>query len=158
MNQDYEIVKPGEKVFDWLLLLFSFAFLYEAYQIDGIPSLNSAGSFPMGLGLIMLASSAVILVSHRRKRRDPEIHSHTEELKIFLAEHFQPHIIAFSLISIVYLVAIAWVSFYVSTFVFLSVMFIYYRSGKVFSSLIISGAAIAIIYVLFTLVFRVYLP
>ncbi|MGQ7248756.1 tripartite tricarboxylate transporter TctB family protein [Halomonas sp. V046] len=158
MNQDYEIVKPGEKVFDWLLLLFSCAFLYEAYQINGIPSLNSAGSFPMGLGLIMFASSVVILVSHRRKRRAPELGSHGDELKAFLAEHFQPHIIAFSLISIVYLIAIAWVSFYASTFVFLAVMFIYYRNGKVLSSLIISAAAVAIIYVLFTLVFRVYLP
>ena len=37
-------------------------------------------------------------------------------------------------------------------------MFIYFRGGKVVSSLIISGVSIAIIYALFTLVFRVYLP
>ncbi|MCA0975817.1 tripartite tricarboxylate transporter TctB family protein [Halomonas denitrificans] len=153
-----EIVKPGEKCFDWLLLIFSLAFLYEAYQIDGIPSLNSPGSFPIGLGLIMLASSVVILISHRRKRRAPELTSSLQEFKAFLAEHFKPHIVVFSVISVVYLIAIDSIHFYISTFLFLSAMFIYYRGGKVVSSLVIAGVSIAIIYALFTLVFRVYLP
>ncbi|MCJ8284482.1 MULTISPECIES: tripartite tricarboxylate transporter TctB family protein [unclassified Halomonas] len=157
-TQEFEVVKPGEKVFDWLLLLFSLAFLYEAYRIDGIPSLNSPGSFPIGLGLIMLASSVVILVSHRRKRRPQELGSAGDELKAFVGEHFKAHIVVFSLIAITYLFAIAWISFYVSTFIFLALMFIYFRGGKVVSSLIISGVSIAIIYALFTLVFRVYLP
>ena len=43
-------------------------------------------------------------------------------------------------------------------FIFLAAMFIYFRQGRVVSSLVITAAAIAIIYVLFTVVFRVYLP
>ncbi|ALM53920.1 tripartite tricarboxylate transporter TctB family protein [Halomonas huangheensis] len=158
MKDRYERVQPGEKVFDWLLLLFSGGLLYEAWRVDGIPSLNSPGTFPVGLALIMIAACLVILFSHRRKRRAPELTTAGDELKAFVAEHFQPHIIVFSVISIIYLVAISWLSFYLSTFIFLAAMFIYYRGGKVLSSLIISSVSIAIIYVLFTLVFRVYLP
>lgn len=159
MKDNIEHVKPGEKVFDWLLLLFSGGLLYEASRIDGlVPSINSPGSFPVALAVIMIASSLVILFSHRRKRRDPALSSAGEELKAFLAEHFKPDILVFSLIAIVYLVAISWLSFYVSTFIFLAAMFIYYRGGRVLGSLIISGVSIAVIYILFTLVFRVYLP
>ncbi|WP_111414974.1 tripartite tricarboxylate transporter TctB family protein [Billgrantia lactosivorans] len=158
MSKKIERVQAGEKVFDWLLLLLSIGVLVEAYRIDGIPGLNSPGSFPVGLALIMLASSLVILFSHRRKRRDPQIRGALHEFQVFWSEHFQPHIVVFTLVSVAYLTAIVWVSFYLSTFLFLSVMFIYYRNGRILSSLLLSGLAIAVIYVLFTLVFRVYLP
>ncbi|MDQ7734606.1 tripartite tricarboxylate transporter TctB family protein [Halomonas sp. SpR1] len=158
MTKKIERVRAGEKVFDWLLLLFSVGVLYEAYRIDNGVQLNSAGSFPVGLALIMLASSIAILFSHRRKQRDPQIRSAAQEFKVFLNEHFKPHIVVFSIVSILYLVAIVWTSFYISTFIFLAAMFIYYRQGKVISSLVIASLAIAVIYVLFTIVFRVYLP
>lgn len=158
MTKKIERVRAGEKVFDWLLLLLSIGVLYEAYRIDGSLRLNSAGSFPIGLALIMLVSSLAILFSHRRKQRDPVILNAAQEFKVFLNEHFKPHIIVFSLVSMVYLAAIVWTSFYISTFIFLAAMFIYYRQGKIISSLMIASLAIAVIYVLFTIVFRVYLP
>lgn len=158
MTKKIERVQAGEKLFDWLLLLFSIGVLYEALRIDDGLRLNSAGSFPIGLALIMLASSLAILFSHRRKQRDPNIRNAAQELKVFLNEHFKMHIIVFSIVSIMYLAAIVWTSFYVSTFAFLAAMFIYYRQGKVISSLLIASLAIAVIYVLFTMVFRVYLP
>ncbi|MCH4811399.1 tripartite tricarboxylate transporter TctB family protein [Vreelandella neptunia] len=158
MTKKIERVQAGEKVFDWLLLLFSIVVLYEAYRIDDGIRLNSAGSFPIGLALIMLGSSLAILFSHRRKQRDPHILTATQEFKVFLHEHFKPHIVVFSIVSMLYLAAIMWTSFYVSTFIFLAAMFIYYRQGKIISSLMIATLAIAVIYVLFTIVFRVYLP
>lgn len=158
MSQRFERVQAGEKAFDWLLLLFSIGVLFKAYRIDGIPSINSPGSFPIGLALVMLASSVVILFSHRRKRRDPKIRGALHECQVFLYEHFQPHIVVFTFLAVAYLAAIAWASFYISTYLFLAVTFIYFRHGRVVSSLIISAVAIAVIYALFTLVFRVYLP
>lgn len=158
MSKKIARVQAGEKLFDWLLLLLSIGVLYEAYRIDGGLRLNSAGSFPVGLGLIMLASSVVILISHRYKRRAAEITTALQEAKTFLAEHFKPPIVAFTVCAIVYLIAINWISFYVSTFCFLAAMFTYYRQGKVVSSLVIATMTIAVIYVLFTMVFRVYLP
>lgn len=158
MSKKIERVQAGEKVFDWLLLLLSIGVLVEAYRIDGGLRLNSAGSFPVGLALVMLASSLAILFSHRYKRRDERIHSAMQEFREFFHEHFQPHIVVFSVGAMIYLAAIVWASFYVSTFIFLAAMFIYLRQGKVVSSLIIAAVALAIIYVLFTVVFRVYLP
>ncbi|MBB3331676.1 hypothetical protein BDK63_002560 [Halomonas campaniensis] len=158
MSKKIEQTQAGEKVFDWLLLLFSVGVLVEAFRIDGGLRLNSAGSFPVGLALVMLASSIAILFSHRRKRRDPRIRSALHECQVFLHEHFQPHIVVFSVVSVIYLAAIIWASFYISTFIFLAAMFIYYRQGRIISSLIITSLAIAVIYVLFTMVFRVYLP
>lgn len=158
MSTKIERVQAGEKVFDWLLLLLSIGVLYEAFRIDGGIRLNGAGSFPMALALIMLTSSLVILFSHRRKARDPQIESAGGELKTFFSEHFKPSIVAFSIASIIYLIAINWISFYVSTFCFLVAMFTYYRRGKFLSSLLIGGITIAVTYVLFTVVFRVYLP
>ncbi|GHE22185.1 tripartite tricarboxylate transporter TctB family protein [Halomonas urumqiensis] len=158
MSKKIERVQAGEKVFDWLLLLFSIGLLFEAYRIDGGLLANSAGSFPMGLALVMLAASAAILASHRYKRRDPRIRSAFHEFQVFLSEHFKIHIVVFTVVAVLYLAAINWASFYISTAVFLAAMFIYFRQGKVVSSLIITAAAIAVIYVLFTMVFRVYLP
>ena len=158
MTKPIERIQAGEKVFDWLLLLFSIGVLYEAYRIDGGLRLNSAGSFPIGLAIIMLVSSLAILFSHRRKQRDPQILSAGQEFKVFLHEHFKPPIVVFTLVSMLYLAAIMWTSFYISTFIFLAAMFIYYRQGKIISSLMIASLAIAVIYVLFTIVFRVYLP
>ena len=158
MSKKIERVQAGEKVFDWLLLLFSLGVLIEAYRIDGGLRLNSAGSFPVGLALVMLAASATILASHRYKRRDPRIRTALHEAQVFLHEHFRPHIVVFSVVAVIYLAAIVWASFYVSTFVFLAAMFIYLRQGKVVGSLVITCVAIAVIYALFTLVFRVYLP
>lgn len=158
MSKKIERVQPGEKVFDWLLLLLSIGVLIEAFRIDGGLRLNSAGSFPMGLALVMIASSVVILFSHRYKRRDSRIRTALHECQVFLHEHFQPYIVVFIVAAIIYLAAIAWISFYVSTALFLAAMFIYLRRGKVVSSLIITAVASVVIYVLFTLVFRVYLP
>lgn len=151
-------VQAGEKLFDWLLLLLSIGVLYEAYRIDGGLRLNSAGSFPVGLALIMLASSIALLISHRHKRRATDITTARQEAETFLKEHFKPPIIAFTVCSIVYLVAINWASFYISTFCFLAAMFAYYRKGKILSSVCIAAITIGVIYVLFTMVFRVYLP
>ncbi|MGR4070180.1 tripartite tricarboxylate transporter TctB family protein [Halomonas sp. LR3S48] len=158
MSKKIERVQAGEKVFDWLLLLLSIGVLVEAYRIDGGLRLNSAGSFPVGLALVMLASSLAILFSHRYKRRDEQIGGARQELRAFFHEHFQPHIVVFSVAAVIYLAAIVWASFYVSTSIFLAAMFIYLRQGKVVSSLLITAVALVIIYVLFTVVFRVYLP
>ncbi|MCE8026293.1 tripartite tricarboxylate transporter TctB family protein [Billgrantia aerodenitrificans] len=158
MSKKIERVQAGEKVFDWLLLLLSIGVLIEAYRIDGGLRLNSAGSFPVGLALVMLVSSLALIVSHRYKRRDESIKSALQECQVFLSDHFRSHIVVFSIAAIIYLAAIVWASFYISTFIFLAAMFIYFRQGRVVSSLIITTVAIAVIYVLFTVVFRVYLP
>ncbi|MFC3283333.1 tripartite tricarboxylate transporter TctB family protein [Litchfieldella rifensis] len=157
MSKKPEKLQAGERAFDWLLLIFSLVVFYQAYQISGFSSINSAGAFPVGLSLIMIASSIAVLAGHRRKTR-PETRGPLDELAIFLRTHFPTNVLVFCVLAIAYLAAIQPFSFFVSTFVFLAAAFIYLRQGKVVSSLIISALSIAVIYGLFTVVFRVYLP
>ncbi|GGX99500.1 hypothetical protein GCM10007160_29010 [Litchfieldella qijiaojingensis] len=157
MSKKPERLQAGERAFDWLLLLFSGAVFYQAYQITGFSSINSAGAFPIGLSLIMIASSIAVLVNHRRKEK-PNTRGPLDELTSFLRQHFPINVLVFCALAVAYLAAIQPFSFFVSTFAFLALTFIYLRQGKIVSSLIISAVAIAVIYVLFTLVFRVYLP
>jgi hypothetical protein len=150
-------LQAGERAFDWLLLVFSLAVFYQAYRITGFSSINSAGAFPIGLSLIMIGSSIAVLAGHRRKAH-PDTHGPFDELTRFLRQHFPPVVLAFCALAIVYLAQIRPLGFLPSTFAFLALSFIFLRRGKIASSLIISALAIAVIYGLFTLVFRVYLP
>lgn len=150
-------LQAGERAFDWLLLIFSLAVFYQAYQITGFSSINSAGAFPIGLSLIMIASSITVLAGHRHKEK-PDTRGPLDELKRFVHVHFPREVLVFCVLAIVYLAAIRPAGFFASTFVFLAITFIYLRQGRVVSSLITSAVAIAVIYGLFTLVFRVYLP
>lgn len=157
MSKKPEKLQPGERAFDWLLLIFSAAVFYQAYQISGFSSINSAGAFPIGLALIMIVSSIAVLAGHRRKAK-PDVRGPLDELMSFLRTHFPPNVLVFCVLAIAYLAAIQPFSFFISTFVFLAVAFIYLRQGKIVSSLVTSAFAIAVIYGLFTVVFRVYLP
>jgi uncharacterized protein (DUF486 family) len=66
--------------------------------------------------------------------------------------------VVFTLLSVAYLAAIQWASFYISTFAFLMFSIVYLRRGKVLSALVASGISVLAIYLLFTLAFSVYLP
>ena len=47
----------GERTFCVLLLVFSLAIFYLAYQISGFSSINSPGAFPIGVALVMIFSA-----------------------------------------------------------------------------------------------------
>lgn len=157
MSKKPDKLQLGERAFDWLLLIFSLAVFYQAYQITGFSSINSAGAFPIGLSLVLIGSSIAVLAGHRRKER-PDTRGVLDEFTSFLRVHFPLPIVVFSVLAIAYLIAIEPASFYLSTFLFLALATIYLRQGKFLSSVIISAFAIGVIYVLFTVVFRVYLP
>ncbi|PAU74904.1 tripartite tricarboxylate transporter TctB family protein [Halomonas salipaludis] len=157
MDNKPDKLQVGERVFDWLLLLFSGAVFYHAYQITGFSSINSAGAFPIGLSLILIASSIAVLAGHRRKQR-PDTQGALDEFKAFLRQHFPFNVLVFSALAVAYLIAIEPASFFLSTFVFLVLAMIFLRRGKAVTSLLTATGAIAVIYVLFTVVFRVYLP
>ncbi|MFG6137835.1 tripartite tricarboxylate transporter TctB family protein [Halomonas sp. B23F22_10] len=150
-------LQPGERAFDWLLLIFSLAVFHQAYRITGFSSINSAGAFPIALSLIMIASSIAVIVSHRRRPK-PDSHGPLDELVRFLRQHFPPVVLAFCALTVAYLAVIRPLGFFPSTFGFLALSFVFLRRDRIVGSLLISAFAIAVIYGLFTLVFRVYLP
>ncbi|HWV10745.1 MAG TPA: tripartite tricarboxylate transporter TctB family protein [Pseudomonas sp.] len=149
-------VPVGERTFCVLLVILSVAVLYQAYLIAGFSSVSSPGAFPLGISIVMLISSVRVLYELRGKERQSS--SWSDAFKRFNHEHFPRHIVVFTLLSIAYLAAIQWVSFYVSTFVFLMASIVYLRRGKLLSALFAATVSVLTIYALFTLAFSVYLP
>jgi putative tricarboxylic transport membrane protein len=152
-------LQPGERAFNLMLLLFSLGIFYEAYRISGpgFESINSPGAFPIGLGIILMLSMIVIITGQLRKPK-PDTQGALDEARQFLSAHFPLPIVVFSAMAIGYLLLLESLGFIISTLLFLFASMVYLRHGRLVSSAVIAGVSIAIIYILFTLLFQVYLP
>lgn len=156
MNKtEYRLV--GERTFCVLLLAFSLGILYLAYQIAGLSSINSAGAFPLGVSIVMLLSALTILLGQFRKH-PPQCQGWIDACKQFTRQHFPRRTLIFAALAIGYLAAIQWISFYLSTFLFLVLSMVYLRNGRIVGALLSSALLLSLIYLLFTLAFSVYLP
>lgn len=147
----------GERTFSVLLLIFSVLVLYQAYRIAGFSSISSPGAFPLGISLIMLLS-AIRVFFELRYRQPAGSNGWFDAMKQFGRLHFPRRILIFTVLAIIYLAAIQWASFYVSTFLFLLLSIVYLRNGRIVSALFTSALSVLLIYLLFTLAFSVYLP
>lgn len=147
----------GERTFCALLLAFSLAIFYLAHQISGFSSTNSPGAFPMGVSLVMILSAVKIAFELTGKAR-PDCNCLFDAARKFCVQHFPKRTIVFGLLAVVYLVAIQWASFYVSTFLFLVLAIVYLRGGRVLNAVCVAVLLLFIIYLLFSLAFSVYLP
>jgi hypothetical protein len=147
----------GERTFSVLLVILSLAVLYLAYQIAGFSSVNSSGAFPLAVGLIMLLSALSILFQLRQKTRS-DSHGWLDSFKQFARQHFPKRTLIFGALAVAYLASIQWLSFYLSTFLFLVLSMIYLRNGRIFGALLTSALLLLLIYLMFTLAFSVYLP
>jgi len=147
----------GERTFCAMLLALTLAILYLAYDISGFSSVNSPGAFPLGVGLIMLLSVIKIGCELIGKAK-PDSHGWLDSARQFAHEHFPRRTLIFLGLAVIYLAAIQWASFYVSTFVFLVLSIVYLRNGRVAGAVLAAAVLLAVIYLLFTLAFSVYLP
>ncbi|AVO54080.1 tripartite tricarboxylate transporter TctB family protein [Ectopseudomonas mendocina] len=147
----------GERTFCAMLLVFTLAILYLAYDIAGFSSVNSPGAFPLGVGLIMLLSVIKIGLELIGKAK-PDSNGWLDSARLFAKEHFPRRTLIFLGLAVIYLAAIQWASFYVSTFVFLVLSIVYLRNGRVAGAVLAAAMLLAVIYLLFTLAFSVYLP
>ena len=147
----------GERTFCVLLLLASLVVFYLAYQISGFSSINSPGAFPLGVALVMILSAGKIAVELIGKAK-PDCSGWLDAFQQFRNTHFPRRTLVFGLLAVAYLAAIQWVSFYVSTFLFLVLSIVYLRGGRVLNAILITAVLLVLIYLLFSLAFSVYLP
>ena len=147
----------GERTFCALLLVFSLAIFYLAYQISGFSSANSPGAFPIGVALVMILSAVKIAFELIGKTR-PDCSGWLDAFQQFRRQHFPKAVLIFGLLAVAYLAAIQWASFYVSTFFFLVLSIVYLRNGRVLNAILIAAVLLVLIYLLFSLAFSVYLP
>lgn len=146
--------RPGEIAFGYVLLLFGLFVFWQAYAISGFESVSSAGVFPMGAGAVMVLSAlAVIARNHRRPPAAPE-----PALAAFRREILPNRIVVFMAILVAYTVALDAAGFVIASVLFLLVSILYLQRSGLVLALIVSIGSIAVIYVLFRVIFTVVLP
>ena len=144
--------RPGELVFALLIVVFSAATSWLSYGISGFTGKTTAGVFPMIASAVMMVSSVVILVSATRLPATPKSSNG------FLAEVLTPrHMIMIGYI-IAYVLLMPLIGFVASSAVFLFCSFQFLWRKNPLLILVLTGATLAIIYVIFREVFQVVLP
>ncbi len=144
---------PGEIVFSILLIVFSVTAFWQSYAISGLRGLSEPGVFPMLASATMVLSSLVIMRKLIAKRQSSEVGQAS----------FLKDIVPFQLLVVVgfilvYVVAMPLIGFVFSSAIFLFASFwLLWRKGPFVSAALTAGS-LAVVYVVFRLVFQVVLP
>jgi len=146
-------LRPGERIFAVLLLLFSAVAFYEAYQISGFSGLTSGGVLPMLASAVMIISGVFILRDTFRRRASAQ-YTFTQTAAFLLS----PRLILFVALLVLYAALMPWLGFILASaiFMFLAIAFLWRRS--LLLSIAVTSVAMVVIYVIFRLVFKVVLP
>lgn len=143
--------KPGEIIFACLLLVASLLVTYYAIEISGFSSMSSPGSIPMLASLFMLVSSLITVIKTFSK--SPSAGKDT-----FVSLLTPPIFLFFVFVSLGYILVIDQLGFLLSSglFLFTSIA-VLYRQGPLLA-LLVSTNTLAIVYIIFRLIFKVILP
>ena len=148
--------RPGEGVFTCLLVIFSLFVLYQAYGISAFTSISSPGALPMLAGGFLLVSSIFICVGTYRPAAAPDAKALLEIG--FFPEIAPPVLLVFGVVTLGYISIIDIVGFVLSSSLFLFLSTLYLHRKGVVVSLLISVNTLAVIYIVFRVVFKVILP
>jgi hypothetical protein len=148
-----DTLRPGERLFALLLVVFAAYAFWESYEISGFTGLTTAGVMPMLASGVMVLTGLVILVEALRS--PPAADSSTKGLVTYL---FPLRVVLFTLLVALYVAVMPGVGFLPASgaLIFIAVWALW-RKGP-FWSLAISLFSIAVIYLLFRVVFKVMLP
>lgn len=151
--QSPEKLRPGERLFALLLVVFAGFVFSEAYGISGLEGLTTGGVMPMLASGVMVLSSLCILGDTLRTPRDREAGPLGAIVYLFPLP-----VVVFSGLVAAYAALIPSAGFLVASggFLFAAIWGLW-RKGPIWALLLASGAITAI-YVLFRLVFQVVLP
>jgi putative tricarboxylic transport membrane protein len=148
---------PGQIAFTVMLLVFSVFMLWTAYGISGFESLTSAGSFPILATAVMVITGLVNVVQTLRETPSPA--QEGESLPQQFMRQLTPGVlIGFTLAILAYMLALEWVGFLVSSYVFLVISMWLLGSRRIVLNLVVSALSLGAIYVIFQTVFSVVLP
>lgn len=148
---------PGELVFVLVLLLFGATALWQAYRISGFASWSSPGAVSMLAALVLLgAALRIVLATLRQPPADVPAGS---TLAQAFGHALLPRVIvAFTLLIVLYMLALEPLGFVVSSFLFLAAGMWVLGSRRVVYNLAISAICLAAIYAIFQTAFSVVLP
>lgn len=144
---DTRLKRPGEDVFGLVFLVLSVGLFWQSYAIAGFSSLSSPGAFPLAASGAMVIAAIVVVAGNLRRGHE------TSGPAILPAQ-----VAIFVGLVLAYALLLAPLGFLPASFLFLFAgMKLLYRGGWL-ASAVISVLALAVVYVVFRLVFQVVLP
>ncbi|MFT4676965.1 MAG: putative tricarboxylic transport membrane protein [Patiriisocius sp.] len=154
--------RPGEGVFACLLLIFSLFVVHQAYNISGFTSISSPGALPLLAAAFLLVSSIFISITAFKLAAAPsKAAAPGEEVasaRGFFPEMAPPLLLVFGVVTLGYISIIDVFGFVLSSASFLFLSTLYLHRKGVIVSLLISVNTLAVIYIVFRVVFKVILP
>lgn len=146
-------LRPGERLFALVLVLFAGFVFSESYAISGFKGLTTGGVMPMLASGIMVITGLLILAETFRKPRAPEA-----GVFALVAYLFPLRVVLFSLLVVAYASLIPSLGFLLASALLLFVaIWALWQKGPIWA-FAISLVSVAAIYVLFRIVFQVVLP
>ncbi|MDO5620268.1 MAG: tripartite tricarboxylate transporter TctB family protein [Paracoccus sp. (in: a-proteobacteria)] len=139
----------GELVFNALLFLASLFLLWTAYNISGFSSLSSPGTLPMALTFAMVVTSGMILRNTLQSPRDGSS---------FFTDILPARVVILTVLIAAYAVLVVPLGFLPTSLAFLFLSILYLRRGGVLSAFGLAVLSLAVVYVVFRLIFSVLLP
>lgn len=141
------MIKRGERTFVVVLILFSTAAFWQAFQISGFSKLASPGVFPMLASATMIISALFILFGERTSDVTPDV-----------LPTLPARVGVITLLLVLYIIAMPALGFLVCSGLFLFASISYLWTKPLWLSLLISIVALLIIHLIFRLAFQVILP
>ena len=152
MNKSKKL-RPGEKVFSVILIIFSAILFFESFKISGFSGLTTSGAMPMFASTLMFIASIFIFLETLKK--DPKNKFNLLKVTQYL---LPKQLIFFVSLVLIYVLAIPYFGFTLSSGTFLIISILNLWNKGIVWSLGVSVFSIAVIYFLFRIVFQVILP
>ncbi|KKM18085.1 hypothetical protein LCGC14_1669240 [marine sediment metagenome] len=139
--------RPGEDIFGLIMLVLAMGLFWQSWKIAGFSALSSPGAFPMAASFTMVIAAAIVVIGNARNTAARD------------GEPILPgRVILFAALITLYALLIQPLGFLPASLLFLFVgMKLLYRGGWI-AALVISALSLALIYILFRIVFQVVLP
>lgn len=142
--------RPGEMVFNVVLVLGSLVLLWSAYGISGFEALSAPGVIPMVASAVMLVCAGLAL---RDTLRKPATTTET------VARNILPMPVIVTILAILgYALALRPLGFLPTSVVFLTGLIAYLTRYSLLRSALLSVLIVGVIYLLFRIVFTVLMP
>ena len=153
-------LNKGEKGFLFLMMIVSAVFLAASVKLFiKAPKLNGEGTIPMVISFLMLVMTILMQWEIRKFQKAFEPGAAlAEKAKEIFAYLFPGKVGLICLYCIVYAILLGIVGFKISTFAFLLGSILTLNSEKKVQAVIISAVTLAMILLLFQMIFKVRLP
>jgi putative tricarboxylic transport membrane protein len=150
-------IRRGQLTFQALLLIISLVLFWEAFKIEGVGSISGSGIFPMAAASVLIITLVVrLLADWRTLRRQQDAGRVVQEG--FFVDVLPVRVLLFIALAVAFVAAMGQFGFWAPTGIFLAVSFAWLFTRNPLKVALVTGGALAFIYLVFAFIFKVYLP